>query len=65
MVSFKYVYGISNRILHILQLDEFIKKFNDMGPGSVGDDMNQGLELMDTFDSLFDTYDAQRLELGM
>ncbi|XP_055696351.1 dynein axonemal heavy chain 10 [Lutzomyia longipalpis] len=46
-----------------LNLDEFIKKFNDMGPGSVGDDMNRGLDLMDTFDSLFDTYEAQRLDL--
>ncbi|GAB0094127.1 Dynein heavy chain [Sergentomyia squamirostris] len=45
-----------------LNLDEFIKKFNDMGPGSVGDDMNRGLDLMETFDSLFATYEAQRLD---
>lgn len=45
------------------QLIEFIATFDSEGPGSVGQDLDRGIKLMDAYDVLFVEMDGQMTEL--
>ncbi|ETN61879.1 dynein heavy chain 10, axonemal [Anopheles darlingi] len=45
------------------ELAKFISKFRSEGPGTVGLDLDRGVELMDEYGKEFDTIDRQRIEL--
>lgn len=49
---------------HAFQLNDFIGSFDNDGPGSVGEDMERGLELIDRFAEKVDYFDGQRLEFS-
>ncbi|XP_050088792.1 dynein axonemal heavy chain 10 [Anopheles aquasalis] len=45
------------------ELAKFISKFRSEGPGTVGLDLDRGVELMDAYGKEFDSIDRQRIEL--
>ncbi|CAK1584360.1 unnamed protein product [Parnassius mnemosyne] len=45
------------------ELDEFIEKFDKEGPGSVGDDMEKGLLLMEEYAKYFDELESRKKNL--
>lgn len=49
---------------HSFQLHDFIRSFDNDGPGSVAEDMERGLELIETFAEKVDYFDGQRLDLS-
>lgn len=58
MILLKYYH---NKFI-IKQLSEFIKRFEETGPGAVGHDMDLGLKLMDQYTAEFQHYEEQRIE---
>lgn len=46
-----------------MQLSAFVAAFEANGPGAVGDDMDRGIKLMDTYAVRFADVEAQRQEL--
>lgn len=44
-------------------LGEFVEKFDRDGPGSVGEDMDAGMKLMDEYAAIFNDLETRRLEL--
>lgn len=44
-------------------LAEFVRRFDEEGPGAVGENLDRGLKLMDEFSKIFEEYDARRLDL--
>ncbi|CAG9765840.1 unnamed protein product [Ceutorhynchus assimilis] len=45
------------------ELAEFLKRFEHEGPGSVGEDLDNGTKLMEEYRIEFDTLEARRIEL--
>lgn len=41
-----------------------MKQFNEEGPGSVGQDMDRGIKLMDIFQTRFEEVDKVQTDLG-
>lgn len=46
------------------QLGEFIEDFNNNGPGSVGQDLDKGMKLMDQYGQKIDNLESRRIEIG-
>lgn len=46
------------------QLDEFVTRFRESGPGAVDHDMDLGLELMTQYEIEFESLERRRLQLG-
>jgi dynein heavy chain len=44
-------------------LDEFVKKFDEEGPGSVGEDLDHGITLMEEYGKMFTELEERRIEL--
>ncbi|XP_068620608.1 LOW QUALITY PROTEIN: dynein axonemal heavy chain 10 [Battus philenor] len=45
------------------ELDDFVEKFDAEGPGSVGEDMDRGLQLMEEYIKYFEELDARKKNL--
>ncbi|XP_045466201.1 dynein axonemal heavy chain 10 [Harmonia axyridis] len=44
-------------------LSEFVRRFNQEGPGSVGEDLDRGVDLMEEYERLFIEFEERRQEL--
>ncbi|KAF9424732.1 hypothetical protein HW555_000033, partial [Spodoptera exigua] len=45
------------------ELDEFVEKFDAVGPGTVGDDMDRGIMLVEEYSKYFDEFDNRKKNL--